>query len=218
VRGESRKKDYRGVYKEVYGFVYHKIDMASYILWAILIDILVGIGATLLSYYIHRSFDLAAFRDSADGILVLQYLILFAMMMIICSQRGWIVGPVAIGYIFAMGAWNLGQDTFSWTPYLVFFGLTIFYWMVFFRNPFVWGVAQGEEDEGGEVGRGKSELLLEGSGETGMVTRHPQTMLPVDTDGDGEPDSEVPPASVMQYRTTIAMGFGHGFPRCLYSL
>jgi hypothetical protein len=99
-----------------------------------------------------------------------------------------------------MGAWNLGQDTFSWTPYLVFFGLTIFYWMVFFRNPFVWGVAQGEE-EGGEVGRGKSELLLEGSGETGMVTRHPQTILPVDTDGDGEPDSAVPPASVMHEAT-----------------
>jgi len=201
---ESRKKEYRGVYKEVYGFVYRKIDIASYILWAILIDILVGIGATLLSYYIHRSFDLAAFRDSADGILILQYLILFVMMMIICSHRGWIVGPVALGYIFAMGAWNLGQDTFSWTPYLVFFGLTIFYWMVFFRNPlscFIWGGGEIEEEEG-EVGRGNSELLLEGSGETGMVTRHPQKMIPVDTDGDGEPDSEVPPASVMHEATS----------------
>lgn len=197
--GKSQKKAYNGAYKEVYGFVYQKMDIASYVLWAIFIDILVGIGATLMGYYIHRSFDLAAFRDSADWILVLQFFILFLLMMVICSRRGWIVGVLALGYIFAMGAWNLGQDTFSWTPYLVFFGLTIYYWLVFFRNPlFCFPIGAGSNDAEGEVGRGRASLLLEAeTDKSSVIHRHPETLVPVDGDGDGHADTEIPPSSVM---------------------
>ncbi len=121
--------------KEVYGITYHKRDFSGYVLWAILLDILVGLGGAAIAWYVRISFGLDSFRDSADGALVGEYIGLFVLIAHLAVYWGWIFTPVAFGYIFILGAVNSNQDVFSWTPYLVFFGITAYYWIVFFRNP-----------------------------------------------------------------------------------
>lgn len=124
-----------GQIKEVYGITYHRREFAGYVLWAILLDILMGILGAFIGSYLWASFGLESFRDSIDGALVGEFIGLFVLIAHLASFWGWIFTPVAFGYIFILGAANLDQHVFSWTPYLVFFGVTAYYWLVFFRNP-----------------------------------------------------------------------------------
>lgn len=154
----SKKRNPQSAFKEIHGFAYRKKDVSSYILFSILVDVLVGIGAALLAYYVHRSFDLNAFRDTADTMLVFQFLGIFFLVSHLISYWGWLFTVFVFGYIFILGAINMNQDSFSWTPYLVFFGITVYYWIVFFRNPFRWiyfftneQSDMGHENHSGEV-------------------------------------------------------------------
>jgi hypothetical protein len=218
---DSEKRNQDSPFKEIHGFAYKKKDISSYILYAILVDVLVGIGAALIAYYIHRSFDLNALRDSADGILVLEYLGLFFLVSHLISYWGWLFSIVAFGYIFILAAANMHQDVFSWTPYLVLFGLTVYYWIVFFRNPFRWlyffshpQSDMGEENRvgEGEVGvfsgsvHGKNlEVLAEEntssahtSMRTGKYSDQYDIPVHVDVDGDGVVDVTLPPTQVIE--------------------
>lgn len=118
----------------VFGITYHKLDFASYVLYALPLDIVVGIGGAFVSWYLRNSFLLDAFRPSIDGHLAGQFVVLYFIVSHLVEYWGWIFGSLTFGYIFAMGAWNSDVRT-SWTPYLVFFGVTLYYWIVFFRNP-----------------------------------------------------------------------------------
>jgi uncharacterized membrane protein YeaQ/YmgE (transglycosylase-associated protein family) len=124
-----------GRIKEVYGITYHRRDFAGYVLWAILLDILLGVLGAFIGSYLWASFGLESLRDEIDGALVGEFLGLFVLIAHLASFWGWIFTPVAFGYIFVLGAANLDQHVFSWTPYLVLFGVTAYYWLVFFRNP-----------------------------------------------------------------------------------
>lgn len=124
-----------GQIKEVYGITYHRRDFAGYVLWALLLDIVLGILGAWIGSYLWSSFGLESLRDEIDGALVGEFLGLFFLIAHLASFWGWIFTPIAFGYIFILGAANLDQHVFSWTPYLVFFGVTAYYWLVFFRNP-----------------------------------------------------------------------------------
>jgi hypothetical protein len=119
----------------VYGITYHRRDFGGYVLWALLLDILLGVLGAFIGYYLWASFGLESLRDEIDWILGLEFVGLFLIIAHLASFWGWIFTPIAFGYIFILGAANLDQDVFSWTPYLVFFGITAYYWLVFFRNP-----------------------------------------------------------------------------------
>ncbi|MHA1681302.1 MAG: GlsB/YeaQ/YmgE family stress response membrane protein [Promethearchaeota archaeon] len=124
-----------GRIKEVYGIFYRRRDFSSYVLWAILLDILLGVLGAWIGSYLWYSFGLESFRDSIDGALVGEFIGLFFIIAHLASFWGWLFTPIAFGYIFILGAANLDQHVFSWTPYLVFFGVTFYYWISFFRNP-----------------------------------------------------------------------------------
>jgi uncharacterized membrane protein YeaQ/YmgE (transglycosylase-associated protein family) len=125
----------RGRIKEVYGITYHRRDFGGYVLWAILLDIVLGILGAWIGSYLWASFGLESLRDEIDGVLVGEFFGLFFLIAHLASFWGWIFTPIAFGYIFILGAANLDQHVFSWTPYFVFFGVTAYYWIVFFRNP-----------------------------------------------------------------------------------
>jgi len=212
----SKERNPDSPYKEVHGFVYKKKDISSYILYSIFVDVLVGVGGALLAYYLHRSFDLQAFRGSADGILVLEYLGLFFLVAHLISYWGWLFTIVAFGYIFILGAANMREDVFSWTPYLVFFGSTLYFWIVFFRNPFRWlyFLRYAQSDMGAEnrVGEGVSVASTKGvevlardaSGEGGdkavsiSYTEQPDVPTLIDTNGDGKANVVAPPHQVLE--------------------
>lgn len=123
-----------GIVTRVIGITYHKRDFASYVLTALILDILIGFLGSFVSWYLHSSFLLNSFRPSIDGTLVGQFIILYIIVSHLVEYWGWIFGTVVFGYIFAMGGWNSDVRE-SWTPYLAFFGVTLYYWAVFFRNP-----------------------------------------------------------------------------------
>ncbi len=121
--------------KEVYGISYHRRDFSIYVLWALVLDVLFGLLGAGIAWYARSSFGLESLRDEIDWILGLEFLGLFVIIAHLAVYWGWIFTPIAFGYIFVLGAANMDQDVFEWTPYLVLFGITAYYWVVFFRNP-----------------------------------------------------------------------------------
>jgi hypothetical protein len=138
-------------FKEICGIVYWKMDVSSYILWSIIIDILVGLGGAILGAYIIHSFHLDTFRDTVDVFLVLEYFVIFFLVVLFTIGRNlsfwlWLFGMFLFGSIFIIGAINQERSLSEWTSYLVYFGITIYYCIVFFRNPlssFYWWMYGG---------------------------------------------------------------------------
>lgn len=141
LRGHLAREDHleesgRDQIKEVYGISYHKRDFSGYIVYAILIDVVLGVLGAWIGYYIWSSLGILSLRDNIDIPLVLEYALLFFTIAHLSSFWGWVFTPISFAFIFIVGAINSNQHTFSWIQYLVIFGVTFYYWIVFFRVPF----------------------------------------------------------------------------------
>jgi len=130
---------------QIFGYWYIRLDITWYVLFSIFIDIILGIVGTMSAFYVIRSFDIAPFSTVVDWTLVCQFTILFFIVAHVSDYWSWISTLIASGYILVIRFWSAATaDGISvstiedWTPNLVLSGITLFYWFVFFRNPFPW--------------------------------------------------------------------------------
>jgi hypothetical protein len=130
---------------QIFGFWYIRLDITWYVLFSIFIDIILGIVGTMSALYVIRSFDIAPFSTVVDWTLAGQFIILFFMVAHISEYWSWVCTLIASGYILVIRFWSAStanggsaSTIEDWTPNLVLSGITLFYWFVFFRNPFPW--------------------------------------------------------------------------------